>query len=134
MGIAAAQTQSFNAGYILILAPIFAAMWAWLAKRRMDPNPTLKFGLGLEWFVYFCFSAALIVLAFIDADHRILPDEITINGIWIGIVASLMLMVPSPVAGVLLRFAGIEAASPEGRRRSHRTGGRRRAARRRARC
>ena len=47
MGIAAAQTQSFNAGFILIFAPIFAAMWAWLAQRGRDPNPVLKFGLGL---------------------------------------------------------------------------------------
>ncbi|HEY9237142.1 MULTISPECIES: peptide MFS transporter [Phenylobacterium] len=47
MGISAAQTQSFNAGFILIFAPIFAAMWAWLGARRRDPNPVLKFGLGL---------------------------------------------------------------------------------------
>ena len=47
VGVSAAQTQSFNAGYILIFAPIFAAMWAWLAARGRDPNPTLKFGLGL---------------------------------------------------------------------------------------
>src|SRR5690606_36309790 len=46
-GITAAQTQSFNAGFILIFAPIFAAMWVWLAQRGRDPNPTLKFGLGL---------------------------------------------------------------------------------------
>jgi POT family proton-dependent oligopeptide transporter len=45
--ISAAQTQSFNAGFILIFAPIFAAMWAWLAQKGRDPNPTLKFGLGL---------------------------------------------------------------------------------------
>lgn len=45
--IGAAQTQSFNAGFILIFAPIFAAMWAYLAKRNMDLNPTMKFGLGL---------------------------------------------------------------------------------------
>jgi len=45
--ISAAQTQSFNAGFILIFAPIFAAMWAWLAARKRDPNPTMKFGLGL---------------------------------------------------------------------------------------
>jgi len=43
----ASQTQAFNAGFILIFAPVFAAMWAFLAKRNMDPNPTLKFGLGL---------------------------------------------------------------------------------------
>jgi POT family proton-dependent oligopeptide transporter len=45
--ITSSQTQSFNAGFILIFAPIFAAMWAMLAKARKDPNPTLKFGLGL---------------------------------------------------------------------------------------
>jgi POT family proton-dependent oligopeptide transporter len=47
VGVSAAQTQAFNAGYILLLAPVFAAMWAWLAARKRDPNPTLKFGLGL---------------------------------------------------------------------------------------
>ena len=45
--VTAAQTQSFNAGFILIFAPIFAALWAFLGKRGLDPNPTLKFGLGL---------------------------------------------------------------------------------------
>ncbi|RAK60037.1 MFS transporter [Phenylobacterium hankyongense] len=47
MGVQAAQTQSFNPGFILIFAPIFAAAWAWLASKGRDPNPTLKFGLGL---------------------------------------------------------------------------------------
>jgi POT family proton-dependent oligopeptide transporter len=46
-GLNAPQTQSFNAGFILIFAPIFAALWAFLGRRNMDPNPTLKFGLGL---------------------------------------------------------------------------------------
>jgi POT family proton-dependent oligopeptide transporter len=45
--ITPAQVQSFNAGFILIFAPIFAAMWAFLASKKMDPNPTMKFGLGL---------------------------------------------------------------------------------------
>ncbi|MHB8530481.1 MAG: peptide MFS transporter [Caulobacteraceae bacterium] len=47
MGFDAAQTQSFNAGFILILAPFFAAGWAWLGRRGRDPNPVFKFGLGL---------------------------------------------------------------------------------------
>ncbi|MGZ8369536.1 MAG: peptide MFS transporter [Caulobacteraceae bacterium] len=46
-GLNAPQTQSFNAGFILIFAPIFAALWAFLGKRNADPNPVLKFGLGL---------------------------------------------------------------------------------------
>ncbi len=47
MGITAAQTQSFNAGFILIFAPLFAAMWLFLGKHNRDPNPVMKFGLGL---------------------------------------------------------------------------------------
>ncbi len=47
MGFGAAQTQSFNAGFILIFAPIFAALWGYLGRRGRDPNPVTKFGLGL---------------------------------------------------------------------------------------
>jgi POT family proton-dependent oligopeptide transporter len=43
----AAQVQSFNAGFILILAPVFSALWAWLGQRNADPNPAVKFGLAL---------------------------------------------------------------------------------------
>jgi POT family proton-dependent oligopeptide transporter len=45
--VSAAQTQAFNAGWILIFAPVFAAVWAWLGARRRDPNPVVKFGLAL---------------------------------------------------------------------------------------
>jgi proton-dependent oligopeptide transporter, POT family len=43
----AAQTQSFNPGFILLFAPVFAALWPRLAKIGRDPNPALKFGLAL---------------------------------------------------------------------------------------
>jgi POT family proton-dependent oligopeptide transporter len=46
-GMGAAQTQSFNPGFILIFAPIFAALWAHLGAKGKDFGPTLKFGLGL---------------------------------------------------------------------------------------
>jgi POT family proton-dependent oligopeptide transporter len=45
--ISAAQTQSYNAGFILILAPIFSALWAYLGTRRADPRPAEKFGIAL---------------------------------------------------------------------------------------
>jgi POT family proton-dependent oligopeptide transporter len=41
------QVQSFNAGMILVLAPIFALLWAVLGRLNLDPNPALKFGLAL---------------------------------------------------------------------------------------
>ena len=47
MGLDAAQTQSFNAGFILIFAPLFAAGWTILGRRGRDPDPLTKFGLGL---------------------------------------------------------------------------------------
>jgi POT family proton-dependent oligopeptide transporter len=70
MGVSAAQTQSFNAGYILIFAPIFAAMWAWLATHGRDPNPTLKFGLGLLQ-VGLGFMVVVWGAGMADADYRL---------------------------------------------------------------
>jgi POT family proton-dependent oligopeptide transporter len=47
MGISAGQVQSFNAGFILIFAPVFAGLWAFLAKLQRNPNTPLKFALAL---------------------------------------------------------------------------------------
>src|SRR5262245_55457893 len=66
-----------------------------------------QFGFGVEWAIFFSFSAALIVLAFIDLDHRILPDAITLHGIWVGILANVYLAQLSPLAARLLRTVGI---------------------------
>jgi POT family proton-dependent oligopeptide transporter len=45
--ITPAQTQSFNAGFILIFAPVFAWLWMKLGQVGRDPNPVIKFGLAL---------------------------------------------------------------------------------------
>ena len=49
------------------------------------------FGLTLESVVYFVFISALLVITFIDIDHKIIPDIITIPGIPIGLAASFVL-------------------------------------------
>jgi leader peptidase (prepilin peptidase) / N-methyltransferase len=72
----------------------------------------LKFGLGEQWAIYLGFSAALTVLAFIDLDHRILPDPITLNGIWIGVLVNVYLAPPSPLVSRIFRAAGMEAVNP----------------------
>ena len=72
----------------------------------------LKFDIGVEWVVYFLFCAALIALAFIDADHRILPDVITLNGLWIGLAISVFLWLPGPLVARLLQAAGVGAPGP----------------------
>jgi POT family proton-dependent oligopeptide transporter len=43
----AAQTQALNAGWILIFAPVFAALWTFLGRRGRNPGPMVKFGLSL---------------------------------------------------------------------------------------
>jgi len=45
--ISPAETQSFNSGYILLFVPPLAWLWAKLGERGRDPNPLVKFGLGL---------------------------------------------------------------------------------------
>jgi leader peptidase (prepilin peptidase)/N-methyltransferase len=72
----------------------------------------MKLGLTIEWAIFLAFCAALIVLALIDLDHRILPDPITLNGIWIGILVSVFLAEPSPLVARLFRSVGIEGANP----------------------
>src|SRR5210317_1595286 len=39
--------QSLNPLYILLLAPLFAAFWPWLDKRKVNPSIPRKFALGL---------------------------------------------------------------------------------------
>lgn len=44
-----------------------------------------RFGLHVETAVYFVFVATLVALTFIDVDHRIIPNVISIPGIVIGV-------------------------------------------------
>lgn len=46
------------------------------------------FGFTPIGFIYLAFALALIVQAFIDFEHRIIPDEITLYGIAAGLIAS----------------------------------------------
>lgn len=62
-----------------------------LLTGGMAVSILLHFGLTLEALIYFVFASALIVITFIDIDHKIIPDVITLPGIVIGLVASLAL-------------------------------------------
>ncbi|MFE0458230.1 peptide MFS transporter [Kitasatospora sp. NPDC058965] len=39
--------QSLNPLYIMALAPVFAWLWVWLARRGKNPSTTMKFAIGL---------------------------------------------------------------------------------------
>ena len=46
-GVPASMFQSLNAAYIVLLAPLFAALWTWLGRHRMEPSTPMKFGLAM---------------------------------------------------------------------------------------
>lgn len=60
----AAYFQSFNAGFILILAPILSALWVWLAKKGINPVAPFKQSLGLAFlasgFLFIAFGSKVI--------------------------------------------------------------------------
>src|SRR3546814_5237943 len=45
--VPASVFQSLNAIYIVLLAPVFAALWFALGKRGLEPSTPAKFGLAL---------------------------------------------------------------------------------------
>lgn len=55
----------------------------------------LQFGLTLKFLTFFIFTAVLIVITFIDLDHQIIPDVLTLPGIPIFfLLAIFMVKVP----------------------------------------
>lgn len=85
----------------LLMASIALALWH-------------RFGPGFVFFVNFTLVAALIVITFIDLDVRIVPDVISLPGIGLGLVSSVIYRlfsmdhlsaIPSPASsfvGILL--------------------------------
>ncbi|NNE56775.1 MAG: peptide MFS transporter [Hellea sp.] len=45
--VVASVFQSLNAMFIIVLGPLFAALWVYLAKKGREPSAPFKFGLGV---------------------------------------------------------------------------------------
>ena len=50
----------------------------------------MRFGVSFSFLFYFAFIAALIVITVIDLYHQIIPDVISLPGIGVGLLASLL--------------------------------------------
>ena len=66
----------------------------------------LRFGPTLPAGIYFIFIAVLLVVTFIDIDHRIIPNRISLPGIPIFFVLSLLLPDVTPLESALGILAG----------------------------
>jgi leader peptidase (prepilin peptidase)/N-methyltransferase len=65
----------------------------------------LKFGFSFPFFSFLAFSAALIVITFIDLDHRIIPDVISLPGVAIGFLLAILgtsITVKESLIGILV--------------------------------
>lgn len=69
-----------------------------------------EFGIGLAFFLGFIFVAALIIISFIDLDVRIVPDIISLPGIAVGLLFSVigryiiddpLGLIPSPASALI---------------------------------
>ncbi|MDP6978648.1 MAG: prepilin peptidase [Myxococcota bacterium] len=47
----------------------------------------IRFGFTLETLIFAVFGAGLIVAALVDIDHQIIPDEVSLGGLVLGLVA-----------------------------------------------
>ncbi|MEU7073634.1 oligopeptide:H+ symporter [Streptomyces narbonensis] len=47
LGFPATWYQSLNPLFVMALAPIFAWLWLWLARKNQEPNTIVKFAMGL---------------------------------------------------------------------------------------
>ena len=66
----------------------------------------LNFGPTLQTLTACTLTAILIVLTFIDIDHQLLPDDLTLVLLWIGLFASLFNVFTDPVSSVVGAIAG----------------------------
>ena len=90
-GRCASCAEKFSPRYVVVEALtglLFAACFA-------------RFGLSAEAVVYMAFSGALVAITFIDLDHLIIPDAITLPGIPTGLLLSLLVL-PLAITDALL--------------------------------
>jgi leader peptidase (prepilin peptidase)/N-methyltransferase len=66
----------------------------------------LRLGPTLAFAGYFAFAAALVVITFIDLDHQIIPDVISLPGIAIGLAFSLVSPLVTPLDAAIGVLAG----------------------------
>jgi len=71
----------FSARYPLVEALTAALAWATLQR----------FGLSVPAPIYFVFLCALVVATFVDIEFKIIPDEITLGGLALGLLLSPLL-------------------------------------------
>jgi POT family proton-dependent oligopeptide transporter len=69
-GVPASIFQSINSIYIILFAPVFAALWALLGRKGLEPSAPAKFALAL-------FQVGLGFLVFVWGANTVGPEVLT---------------------------------------------------------
>jgi POT family proton-dependent oligopeptide transporter len=70
--MAAGTLQTINPLFIIIFAPVFAAVWVNLGARNLDPSAPVKFALGLI-FMGVGFFVMVLASRYVAAGENVLP-------------------------------------------------------------
>ena len=65
-----------------------------------------RFGFGYETLFALLLTWSLIALSAIDIDHHLLPDDITLPMLWLGLLLSLFSLYTTPEASIIGAIAG----------------------------
>jgi leader peptidase (prepilin peptidase) / N-methyltransferase len=65
----------------------------------------VRYGIGFEMFFYCLFICGLIIATFVDFQHRIIPDEISLGGIVVGFVLNAVRGISLPAGAYDIRPA-----------------------------
>jgi leader peptidase (prepilin peptidase)/N-methyltransferase len=98
-GRCATCSNPIAARYPLVEA--FTAITSALVAWHFGDTPQTFFALVLTW--------SLIALSFIDIDHQLLPDNITLPVLWLGLFLSLFGFYTDAHAGIIGAIAGYTA-------------------------
>lgn len=80
-----------------------------LITGLMAVGVLIRFGINVSALIFFIFAASLIVATFIDIDHRIIPDVITLPGIPLFFISSFLLPHPDLLTPFVRSLLGILA-------------------------
>lgn len=74
----AAQVQLFNPLFIVLLAPVFAALWTWLGRKGLEPSTPVKFALALA-------QVGLGFLILVVGINNFAGDDFRVPLIWLAL-------------------------------------------------
>ncbi len=76
LDFASSQYQFVNAGFVILLAPVFAALWIGLRKRDREPTAVTKFAIGM---VLIAVSFVVLLPALLGP----IADGLKTSGLWL---------------------------------------------------